>query len=433
MLLECAKYPGIRIGLGRKELTRLKQTTVVTLLREVHPVLGVKPSEFTYQDQKGLITYENGSQIQLVDLARQPSDPDFDTLGSLNLTHCVIEEAGEVHKKARDMFGSRKNRFMNKEYGIVGKTVLTQNPSQNFTRQEFYEPYKALGMGDYQKWPIGEVEVNGEMRTAYRAFVKSLPTDNPFLPRNYIEDLKRLPSQERKRLYKGDWDYVTSDDMLFTDLLIDRSLIGEIPEGKTYMAADLADKGKDKTIVSVGIGNILTEQIEVKVDVTGEKAISEQIALEIIKIAQQRGLTPKDAKDIALDTVGIGVGARDFMRSKGWFITEFIAGAAAGKPGYKNLRSEAYYDLSQDMDRHEFMIYSQLSTLADDGERIGLRRQLKAHEYTTEERVVFVLPKKKVREDLGISPDHSDSAAMLRWIAKGGNLNASNDASRLSW
>ena len=36
MILECRNYPGIRIGLGRKELTRLKQTTLVTLLNEAH-------------------------------------------------------------------------------------------------------------------------------------------------------------------------------------------------------------------------------------------------------------------------------------------------------------------------------------------------------------------------------------------------------------
>jgi len=32
------------------------------------------------------------------------------------------------------VLNTRKNRFLNKEYGIVGKTVMTCNPTQNFMR-----------------------------------------------------------------------------------------------------------------------------------------------------------------------------------------------------------------------------------------------------------------------------------------------------------
>ena len=100
MVLQCRNYPGITIGLGRKELTKLKQTTIVSLLREAHPLIGVNKSEFNYNDHKGIIEYINGSAIQLVDLSRQPSDPNYDRFGSLLFTHVVIEEAGEVQRKA---------------------------------------------------------------------------------------------------------------------------------------------------------------------------------------------------------------------------------------------------------------------------------------------------------------------------------------------
>src|SRR5688500_5234809 len=56
MVLECRNYAGIRIGLGREELKRLKQTTLVTLLSKVHKLLGVKESEYTYSEQTGVIT-----------------------------------------------------------------------------------------------------------------------------------------------------------------------------------------------------------------------------------------------------------------------------------------------------------------------------------------------------------------------------------------
>ena len=75
---QCRQYDGIRVGIGRKELKRLKETTLVSLLREAHPILNVKQQDYVYQDQKGLVTYLNGSEIVLVDLQRQPSAPDRD-------------------------------------------------------------------------------------------------------------------------------------------------------------------------------------------------------------------------------------------------------------------------------------------------------------------------------------------------------------------
>lgn len=420
MTIRCRNYPGIREGIGRKELKKLKETTLVSLLREAFPLLNVKQHDYTYQDQKGLIRFVNGSEIILVDLARQPSDPDFDSLGSLNLTDVLIEEAAQITKKAKDAFSSRKNRWLNDKYGLTGKTVLGQNPSNNFTRQEYYEPYKALGAGDYQKWPAGQVEVNGELKTAYKAFVKALPTDNPFLSRNYIEVLNNLPPQERKRLRDGNWDYMDNEDMLYPSLLLDRSQISDRREGKKFIGVDVADKGKDKTLASLVEDNVLAEQRHFDIDKSGEKPLSELYALELIKFAQQRGFTPANAKDIAIEGNGVGVGMRDQMRSKGWFITEYVATSKS--------RSRDFYAMSQDMDKGDFQVYSQLETLTE------LRKQLQVLTFEFNESLEpVVLAKKKVKEVLGYSPDESDSARIAHWISKGGDTNAQDDASRLSW
>lgn len=425
ILLECRKYPGIRIALGRKELTRLKQTTVLTLLYEAHPLLDVKKSDFRYQDQRGVIVYKNGSQIQLVDLKYQPSDPDYDTLGSLNFTHVVIEEVGELKKKAVDALGSRANRWLNNKYGIVGKTVLTQNPSQNFTRQEYYDPYKKMGMGSHRIWPIGEVEIKPKViKVAYRAFIKSLPTDNPFLPRNYIERLKRLPVQERKRLYLGDWDYMDDVDGLFPSLLMDRSTAYQLPEDRTpkFIGVDVADKGKDKTIVSLIENGVATIQKRLEVDTTGEKPISELYALELIKFAQQNGISQDQARQIAIEGNGVGVGMRDFMRSKGWFITIYEATSKS--------RSEGFWRLHKALEDGSLMIHVDFDQ-SDEGE---IRKQLATHTYEMgDDLKVVVLKKKEIRETLGYSPDEADSLMISSWIMTGGVSDPKQDASRIAF
>lgn len=427
MLDQIKKYPGIRIGLGRKELTRLKQTTMVTLFREAHPLVGVSASDYRYNDNSGTVTYRNGGVIQLVDLKYQPSDPDYDTLGSTLFTHIIIEEVGEIRKKARDVFGSRANRFMNDKYNIVGKTVLTQNPSQNFTRQEFYEPYKKLGMGSHRLWKIGQVEIApGVMKDAFRAFVKSLPTDNPFLSQNYIEKLKRLPDQERKRLYEGNWDYMDDSDGLFGGIMLDRAIAYELPEVRDpkFIGVDVADKGKDNTVVSLIENGVATVQTELKVNTSGEVPISHLYGQELIKFAQQHGFTPQMARNIAIEGNGVGVGIRDYMRSKGWFITIYEATSKSRSAGYWTLHvsleggdtTTKSLQIDQDFDQ------------TDDGE---VRKQLAVHTYEMEDGVVKVLKKKKIKEELGYSPDHADSLMIANWIKEGGNPDPKQDQSRI--
>ena len=407
MILQCRNYPGITIGLGRKELTRLKQTTIISLLQEAHPLLGIGKGEYRYNEHGGRIEYINGSSIQLIDLSRQPSDPNYDRYGSLLLTHVVIEEAGEIQRRARDVFISRKNRFRNREYNLVGKSITTCNPSSNFLKLDYYNEYLKLGGGDYQKWPHGQVEIDGKMTTAYRAFIRSLAYDNPFLPRNYIESLKQLPLMERKRLLEGNWDFENVDTMIFPPHNLDRALTEELKTGQRYLGVDIADTGGDKTVITLFEEDTFVEQKEVVVDKT--KAIGEQITQEIIKYAQLNNIQPKQ---IAIDGIGVGASCRDFLRSRGWYVQVFIAGAGSTE-NYRNLRSEVIWKMGQAFDKGEIKIYKGLLTMDK------LREQLMAHEYETQERIIVVKPKQDIKEVLGVSPDYAESAYIAYWVAKG--------------
>lgn len=427
MVLECRNYPGVRIGLGREELKRLKQTTVVTLLSKVHKLLGVRDSEYTYSEQQGLITYKNGSQILLIDMKYHPMDPEYDTFGSLELTHVVIEEVGEVQEKGVRVLNTRKNRFLNKEYGIVGKTVMSCNPTQNFIKKMFYEVYKSLGMGRMQKWEHGLVELpTGEVVTAYRAFVRSLVFDNPFVSRNYIETLNQAPPAERKRLRDGDWDVDEADYMLFPSLVLDRALRSSVTAGRRVLGVDVADGGKDSTRAGVMDDGVLSEIIEVPVDHSSPVDPAEQTALGIIKIAQQRGIKPGD---VGIDGVGVGAGVRAILRSKGWGIQVFEGGAAPTEPGYQDLRSEQFWQTGQDLRRGDIGIYVDLPDIAD------LREELRPHQYTNDDKIIRVTPKnpgrgarvgQSIKELIGRSPDRADCFVIARWVHAGTGDPANN-------
>jgi phage terminase large subunit len=322
----------------------------------------------------------------------------------LEFTHVVIEEVGEVPEKAVDVLTSRKDRFMNAEYGIVGKTVMTCNPTQNFIRKLFYEVYMHLGGGKFQVWESGMVELpDKRVVPAKSAFVRSLAADNPFLPRNYIENLKTKPRPIRRRLLHGDWNYADDKDLLMRSSLLDRAMTGlrpNIDNPPKGVGADIADKGDDHTILSYVENFVLMEQEEVEIDM---KPIGEQIALAIIRFAQERGVT---AKNVAFDCVGVGASTRDQLLQRGWDCIQYNAGSSATEDGYKNFGSQQAWGMREDMDADKFKVHRDLKTLEE------WRTEALAHPYD-EDPVIWVR-KDKAKEELGHSPDYFDSSVMAR-------------------
>jgi len=187
------KYPGTRGLIGRSKLDTLKKTTLKTFF-EVAGMLGLAPNEhYTINNQTHVITFANGSEIILKDLFAYPSDPEFHSLGGLELTDAYVDEAAQVSKRAIDILQSRI-RFKLREYDLPPKMLLTCNPSKGWLYNEFYAPHKMDNLPQYL------------------AFIPSLPTDNPHLPETYIETLERLPEIDRRRLLYGDWSNVICDE-----------------------------------------------------------------------------------------------------------------------------------------------------------------------------------------------------------------------------
>ncbi|MFF6951814.1 hypothetical protein ACFZAD_24545 [Streptomyces iakyrus] len=436
-VLQCRQYAGIRIGLGRKELTNLRKTTGQTLLGEVFPLLGVKEGrDFRYSPlvDPG-IYFKNGSAILFVDLAPAPSDPNFDRLGSLNLTHVIIEEAAEIAARAKNVFSSRKNRKLNKEYGITGKAILTCNPGQNFVREQFYEPWLALGGGDAQVWPysndVGEpvlVEVNGVMHPAKRAYVKSLPTDNPFLSANYVQTLKSLGPVERRRLLKGDWDFDDDDAKLFKPYLF--QLVDEVPDSQDNYGGCDPSRGGDACVFSHLKGNVVVDQVKLTIPRDDPNLdIGTYVAERYIEFCQQRGIGYNHA---ALDVVGIGASVLDACNRLGFHVRAFNAGSTHGIrrldrwgnilknprpedeaqtiPLFDMIRSQNFYDMAQAAHKGELLFLRELPYYAE------LKRDLADHKYETVERKTVVESKKRMKVRIGRSPDYADSLQSAWWV-----------------
>ena len=125
------KYPKTRGLIGRSKLDTLKKTTLKTFF-EVAQLFGLRANEhYQFNAQSNVITFYNGSEIILKDLFSYPSDPSFDSLGSLEITDAFIDECSQVSKKAVDIVRSRI-RYKLREFDLSPKTLLTCNPSKGW-------------------------------------------------------------------------------------------------------------------------------------------------------------------------------------------------------------------------------------------------------------------------------------------------------------
>lgn len=434
-VLQCRKYAGIRIGIGRNEISNLRKTTIQTLLDETHPLLNVKKSDFKYSPivDPGIF-YRNGSSILMIDLAYAPTDPDYNRLGSLNLTHVIIEEMGEVRKKAKDVFSSRKNRYLTQKYNIVGKFIGTQNPATNFTRQEYYDPYIKAGGGDFQTWDIyndaGEqvfVELpDGKRVPAKRAFIKSLVTDNPFISPNYIEELKAKPLAERKRLLLGDWDYYHDASTLFRRNMFVRAQARKTDQ-TGYAGCD-PSRGGDDCVFTYVLGDNVRD-IELCDIPESVKNKGKFVAQKFVAFCKKRKVGSINA---AVDIVGIGESVGDSCLELGFKIQRFNAGSKKGVrtlddtkqfqeakvdpegekgvPLFDNIRSQNFYDLADELNTGKMTLDPSLPFYDE------LCTQLEAHGYTTKERMIIVDKKDAVKARIGKSPDLADSLQAAYWV-----------------
>jgi phage terminase large subunit len=384
VLKNCLKYTGSRYLIGRSKLKSLKETTLNSLF-DVCKLQGlINGTHFNYNQQSGVIRFYNGSEIILKDLFTYPSDPNFDSLGSLEITGAFIDECNQISEKAWLIVKSRI-RYKLDQFGIVPKCLGTCNPSKNWVYSEFYK-----------KSNDGSLE-------QYKRFIQALVTDNPYISQHYIDSLHTLDNASKQRLLFGNWDYDNDPSTLLTyDQIIDLFNNTHIPPDplKKAITADIAMMGADKMVLTYWEG-FVAEKITVIPKSDGKEVIT---AIE--DMAKKHGV-PKSR--IVYDADGVGNFVGGFLQGAKAFHN---GGKALNNENYRNLKTQCIYKFTERASAGGYWIKDQRYKQ----EIISELEQLKSCNADKDTGKLEVVPKDKIKSIIGHSPDFSDSLIMREFL-----------------
>ncbi len=376
----CLNYPGVRYFMGREELTSLKDTTIKTFFKMAkhHNI----SDTFRYYEHYSAIRFHNGSEISLLNLKYEPSDPMYERLGSTEYTGGLIEEAGEVHFQAFDTLKSRVGRQLNEQYNIPRKLLITCNPKKNWLYHTFYKPWR-----------------ENRLEPGY-AFIQSLAVENEKIDKGYVESLDEIKDKTLKaRLKYGEWEYEDDPSSLvdFESILgiFTNEFITGIGEQKA-ITADIARFGADTTTVRAWQGlRVMEVKVYRKLGVT-------ESADKIREIANKYGISMRNT---IVDEDGVGGGVVDILKCIG-FVNN--SSPLFGQ-NYDNLKSQCGFWIANLINSDK--IYEPCEDQVIRAELEEELQMLKQKNVDSDKKLGLI-PKEKMKDLIGRSPNHLDTYIM---------------------
>lgn len=401
-LVRAYAYPGYKSFIGRNELTRLMASSFITFTK-VCKFHEISSDDWKLNGKYNFIEFRNGSRIDLLDLAHQPSDPMYERLGSLEYTDGGwVEEAGEVPFMAIDILRSRGGRHLNSEFNLLPDTLYTYNPNKGWV----YRIYKQWKEGTLPKDVV---------------FIQALYGDNPYTKDIYGKQLARIKDPAmRARLKEGSFEY--DDDptaLMDIDAITDLFTNAVDDSNEKYLIIDVARHGVDKTVFYLFKGlKLYGVRVYAKQDtaVTSEKARN---------VAHEEHIP---FSHCLADEDGIGGAVVDTNKGFRGFIANsvpFDNPLTRERENYANLKAQCSYLLADKVNKHEIAIDIEPGQFKSEVNGITLEtfkellieelEQIKSKDKDKDTKLK-VRTKEEVKEDIGRSPDFSDTLMMRMYF-----------------
>lgn len=390
-------HPKTRYFVARESLTDLRRYTIPSIY-EVFELWGLDHNKYMkYNGQDNYFQLHNGSVVEFVDASYSPSDPDFHRFGSRQYTRGWCEEIGDMHPSAISNLFLTVGRWMNREYGLHKKLLLTANPHKGYGYQHFYKPHKAGTLPPERK------------------FIIALPSDNKAGDPEYIKSLLNNPNKnERERLAFGNWEYDDDPSILIDfEKITDIFTNSHVQPGRKCMTNDIARLGGDR-IVRIEwdgfIGTVYAAQRQ-KLNVS-----TSQIEAARFRMGIGKG-------DVLVDSDGMGSGVEDFGGFKGFTNNARPMPApnnpqrdAKGKQqpeNFDNLKSQCGFRMAERINANQVWLIC-----TEDWMKPLIIEELEQvkQKIMDSDMKKGLMPKDKVKERIGRSPDFWDTILMREYF-----------------
>ena len=368
--------------LCRHELASLMRTTMLTMERYL-------PTEIIAQHHQteNYFRLVNGSLIYYGGLGDDQRA--IDRLKSMELGWFGIDQAEETSEGHFFLLASRLRLNIP---DIKYKALMTANPAPGWVKHRFIE-----------------------QKLDDHVFIPSLPRDNPYLPEDYEETLRKLyPDDLVKQLLEGNWDVLEAGNYLFKYSYIKDAVEKSVSkEGKRAIGQDLARYGDDSSVAVVRQGGEV-----IWVDKWAKTDLMHTTG-KIINLIDR--FKPDDTN---LDVIGMGAGVYDRLREQDIHVNAVNVAEAPKNPDKEkadklaNLRAEIYKTLADRFQEGTISIPDDLDLIA----------QLSSIKYKINSRGQLQIESKEDMKKRGIkSPDMVDALALafmeyvrpevnIRWI-----------------
>lgn len=265
---------------------------------------------------------------------------------------------------------------------------MTCNPAKNWTYQDYYKPFKDNTLPEYRK------------------FIQALVDDNPDIDPTYKSNLMKMDNNSKQRLLYGNWEY--DDDpasLIAYDKIMDCFTNTFVKEGSRYITVDVARFGSDKTVIGLWQG--------FRVKLYSFKGLKvTEVAEKVNEFMQSFGVP---VSNVIADEDGVGGGVVDILRCKGFVNNSraLINPITKKDDNYSNLKSQCYYRLAERINKSELFVECESAEMRAD--LIQELEQVKQFNMDKDGKKQ-IMPKDKVKEMIGRSPDHSDTLMMREWF-----------------
>jgi len=216
LILLCRIYPRSRWHVVRKDLERLKDSTIPSFEK-----LAERYGGFVGQLNRSdwFVRCRNGSEIHFIG-ENIDRDPELSRFHGFETNGFLLDDGDELQERTLIKCIERAGTWIvpNGEQPTP-YVFATFNPCPNWPRRRFYQPWR-----------------DKTLQPPY-AFIPSTSADNPFVSDEQRAAWKEMPEAEYNRFVVGDWESLTGAyyDTLSVAHLIDRqSLTDPLPEHWRY-------------------------------------------------------------------------------------------------------------------------------------------------------------------------------------------------------